>query len=141
MSQEFRDQWSKYVSLFWQRVYCRIDTSDLFPKETIVAWGSVSYEEYKNSIFFIDTPIYIDNKTIKVYYYVRRISCGNVKFFAFVNLPLFFNSIYNMTEMDIDHLFILKIYKSKLSFENIFDHKYSLNCWMSIQLSANMNLN
>lgn len=132
MTRSFQEQWVEYISLYWSKVYSMIDTTNIFPKDSIVLWGWVSYEDYEKSDLFVHTPIYVNNKNLNVYYYARRIVSGHLKFFAFVNTICFKELVLNLVKIDTDHLFIKRLYESGLSIHSIFDHKYQKNCWMSM---------
>jgi len=132
MTRTFQERWKEYVSLFWQRVYCRIDTTNIFEKESIIAWGWIGYNEYEKSNLFINNKIIVNNKDLKVYYYVRILPSGYMKFFVFVNTTDFKELVMNLIELDSDYLFLKRLYESNLSIHSIFDHTYSMDCWRSL---------
>ena len=132
----FGNRWEEYTLLYWKKIYEKINTTGLFPYTSIFVWGWISYTEYEKSHLYKNNPIQINNRELKVYYYVRRLETRELKFFCFVNTiglrDMMLHSV-SSSSVDDDHLFLRRIYESELSIHTIFDHDYSKDCWKSLK--------
>jgi hypothetical protein len=131
MTNIFQGQWKRYSIVYWKRIFDIIDNKDLFDRESIFAWGWITYEEYQSSKLYINNPIQVNNKELRVYYYVRNADEGT-KLFCFVNTIEFKNRIMNAQNLKDDYLFLQRIYEKDISIYHIFNHEYSRNCWDAI---------
>jgi hypothetical protein len=128
---DFKSQWSRYVSLYWERFYSKFkNRHELFPKESILLWGCVSYTEYENSHLFYSNPIQVDRKDLNVYYYLRKISEDKMKIITFMNVV----GVRDQVEMsnDPDYLLLRELYRNNICIHSAFEHEYSKNCWETL---------
>jgi hypothetical protein len=134
MSISFQEQWRKYIHLYWTPIFDKINTKDLFEKESILAWGWVPFEEYKSSKIYQTSPLDILNNDLRVYYYVRTLNDLTTKFLCFVNTIEFKQRLMNEENLDSDYLFLKRLYENNLSIYHIFHHEYHRNCWDGINI-------
>lgn len=128
MTDNFQIKWKEYSHFFWKHIYDNIDTTYLFDYQSILFWGCVTHEEYIKSHLFKTNPIQTSNTKLNIYYYVRSIDT-DLKFFAFVNTIGLKQMILEATSLEQDYIFLRRLYEKNFSIHNIFDHKYSQDCW------------
>ena len=139
MSYEFELQWNKYVSLFWQNVYSQIDNKDIFPKENIILWGWVPYVVFEKSKLLKTNTLFVNNKELKVYFYLRKLitESKKIKLFVFVNIVAMKHLVEHSKETD--HIFLRELYHAELNIHELFNHKYSNNCWETLKSMEDLN--
>jgi hypothetical protein len=133
----FAEQWTKYRNLIWSKVYSYIsDAEKLFSYESILLWGWVPYSEYEKTIFFKKKPIIVNNKELRVYFYMRSIKSeyNQTLYFFFVNTITNKNSILNTQDeiLNSDQFLLKRLHENNLSIHGIFNHTYSINCWEAL---------
>lgn len=134
MNKGFDVQWRDYIRMWWSK-FCPMDMEDLFSIHSIILWGAIAYESYESSLFYKNQtpPIILHNKDLFVYFYLRKINDPIENQFAFFfanTMELKFQLLNsNIDNTNKDKLFLKRLYQNSISIHQLFNHKYSLNCW------------
>lgn len=141
----FGNKWRTYVRLWWEN-FC---AEDIIPFDTIILWGTVSYETYTSYSFYLRKEPTINIKQ-DVYFYLRKIGHDQFVVFFFVDtLDLRFQLSFSGTPpkarrmsvssqsgyasdeqiSDVDLEFIRTLFENNVNIHHLFRHRYSTNCW------------
>jgi hypothetical protein len=137
MSENFKTKWKEYTKLWWNK-YCPVDISDIFCISTIVLWGVVSYPTYEASTFFKTHPIRLNNRALNIYFYMIEPAESDIySVYFFANTTDLKSKIMNsyIPQDCLEKMFLLRLYENSVSIYNLFNHKYSINCWEGLMTS------
>lgn len=135
MSVTFKTQWREYTKLWWNK-YCPIDISDIFCVSTIVLWGIISYPTFEASPYYNTHPIRLNNRNINIYFFMLEYDPERYSIYFFANTTDLKSQIMNTyienTTESKHKIFLLRLYENSVGIYQLFNHKYSINCWEAL---------
>ena len=133
MSVSFGEKWKEYVNLFWKRVSQKMSITP-----PILLWGHVTYQEFKQSKFYIPKPIMSSDPIDKVYFFLRtHPKSGDLCLFFFLPVPGLDQFLRKIRS--VDALFILDLLYFEFDLSTLFEHEFAQDCWNVLIQTEHIN--
>ncbi len=130
-----KEFWDEYRKNFWEVILKQIRYIDDEFIHSIFFWGVVKYNTYFHSIFYSNCKITVQNENLHVFFISRVFEVKSekkIRHYFFTSTIADKQRILNSQPRCEEERFIKILYLYNLSFSDIFSHKYSWKCWLSI---------